>query len=162
MTSDAALLAAARTDPDAFRELYDRHARAIHDYFVRRSGSADAAFELTAETFAQAWLVRARFRDEASASATPWLYGIARLGRRAPRHHRACRARPRPPRPRGAARPSLQHQGVIPMTARDTTDARLDQLGDALRAAAADDLGATAGAGHVATASARPRRRRRM
>jgi RNA polymerase sigma factor (sigma-70 family) len=77
-TTDAALLAAARTDPDAFRELYDRYADRIHGYFARRTGDADAAFDLTAETFAQAWLIRARFRDEAGGSAAPWLFGIAR------------------------------------------------------------------------------------
>ena len=74
MRSDAALLAAAR----AFRELYDRYAERVHGYFVRRSGDEDAAFDLTAETFAQAWLVRGRFRDEVDGSAAPWLFGIAR------------------------------------------------------------------------------------
>jgi RNA polymerase sigma factor (sigma-70 family) len=78
MTTDASLLAAARTDPDAFRHLYDRYAERIHGYFARRTGDSDAAFDLTAETFAQAWLVRARFRDEADGSAAPWLFGIAR------------------------------------------------------------------------------------
>ena len=78
MTTDAALLAAARRDPNAFRELYDRYAGRIHAYFVRRTGDPDAAFDLTAETFAQAWLVRARFRDEVDGSAAPWLFGIAR------------------------------------------------------------------------------------
>ena len=38
----------------------------------------DAAHDLTAETFAQAWLARARFRDEAGGSAGPWLFAIAR------------------------------------------------------------------------------------
>jgi RNA polymerase sigma factor (sigma-70 family) len=78
MTSDAALLAAARTDAGTFRELYDRYAERIHGYFVRRTGNEDASFDLTAETFAQAWLVRARFRDDADGSAAPWLFGIAR------------------------------------------------------------------------------------
>jgi RNA polymerase sigma factor (sigma-70 family) len=78
VSSDASLLAAARHDPDAFRELYERHAEAVHDYFVRRTGSRAAALDLTAETFAQAWYVRARFRDEANGSAAPWVYGIAR------------------------------------------------------------------------------------
>ncbi len=77
-SSDASLLAAARPDPDAFRELYERYAPAVHDYFVRRTGSRGTALDLTAETFAQAWLVRARFRDEAGGSAAPWVYGIAR------------------------------------------------------------------------------------
>jgi len=76
--TDAALMAAARTDPDAFRELYDRYAERIHGYFARRTRDDAAALDLTAETFAQAWLVRARFRDEAAGSAAPWLFGIAR------------------------------------------------------------------------------------
>src|SRR6478735_8136001 len=78
MRTDAALLAAARTDPGAFRELYDRHAERVLGYHRRRSGDEDAAHELTAETFAQVWLVRSRFRDECEGSAAPWLFGIAR------------------------------------------------------------------------------------
>ena len=78
IASDAALLARARSDPDAFRELYGRYARQLHDWFARRTRSQDAALDLTAETFAQAWLVRARFRDDADGSAAGWLYGIAR------------------------------------------------------------------------------------
>jgi RNA polymerase sigma factor (sigma-70 family) len=78
VSSDASLLAAARDDPDAFRELYERYAEAVREYFVRRTGSRATALDLTAETFAQAWFVRARFRDEANGSAAPWVYGIAR------------------------------------------------------------------------------------
>jgi RNA polymerase sigma factor (sigma-70 family) len=37
-----------------------------------------AASDLTAETFAQAWLNRRRFRDQRAGSALPWLLGIAR------------------------------------------------------------------------------------
>jgi RNA polymerase sigma factor (sigma-70 family) len=37
-----------------------------------------AGSDLTAETFAQAWLGRDRFRDEHAGSALPWLFGIAR------------------------------------------------------------------------------------
>jgi RNA polymerase sigma factor (sigma-70 family) len=76
--NDAALLAAARSDPAAFRVLYERYAERVHGYHLRRSRDAEAAYDLTAETFAQAWLVRARFRDEAGGSAGPWLFGIAR------------------------------------------------------------------------------------
>lgn len=78
VSSDASLLAAARHDPDAFGELYGRYAQAVHQYFLRRTGSRVTALDLTAETFAHAWLVRARFRDEAGGSAAPWVYGIAR------------------------------------------------------------------------------------
>ncbi|MCW3015836.1 MAG: polymerase, sigma-24 subunit, subfamily [Solirubrobacterales bacterium] len=78
MKTDASLLAGARENPDAFRLLYDRYADRVHGYFARRTHDADAAYDLTAETFAQAWLVRERFRDEAGGSAGPWLFGIAR------------------------------------------------------------------------------------
>jgi RNA polymerase sigma-70 factor (ECF subfamily) len=78
MRSDAELLVAARADAGAFRELYERYAAAIHGYHLQRSHDAHAAHDLTAETFAQAWLSRARFRDEAGGSAGPWLFGIAR------------------------------------------------------------------------------------
>jgi RNA polymerase sigma factor (sigma-70 family) len=78
MKTDAELLLAARTDARAFHELYVRHVERIHGYHLRRSRDADAAHDLTAETFAQAWLVRARFRDDSGGSAAPWLFGIAR------------------------------------------------------------------------------------
>ena len=78
MRSDVELLVAARTDAGAFRELYERYAARIYGYHLRRSQNADAAHDLTAETFAQAWVVRGRFRDEAGGSAGPWLFGIAR------------------------------------------------------------------------------------
>lgn len=78
MKSDARLLRAARKDPAAFRQLYDRYAEAIYAYHLRRAKEAEAANDLTAETFAQAWLSRARFRDQVNGSAAPWLYGIAR------------------------------------------------------------------------------------
>lgn len=76
--SDAELLAASRRDAAAFAELYRRHAAAIYRYHHRCTRDPDAAHDLTAETFAQAWLARTRFRDEAGGSAAPWLYGIAR------------------------------------------------------------------------------------
>ena len=47
-------------------------------YHLRRSRDADSAHDLTAETFAQAWLARRRFRDDAGGSAGPWLFAIAR------------------------------------------------------------------------------------
>jgi RNA polymerase sigma-70 factor (ECF subfamily) len=43
--SDAALLAAARTDPGAFRELYDRYADRVLGYHRRRCRDEDAAHE---------------------------------------------------------------------------------------------------------------------
>jgi RNA polymerase sigma-70 factor (ECF subfamily) len=78
MTTDAQLLAEARTEAQPFRELYDRYADRIYRFHLGRTRCDDAAHDLTAETFAQAWLARARFRDEADGSAAPWLFAIAR------------------------------------------------------------------------------------
>jgi RNA polymerase sigma-70 factor (ECF subfamily) len=78
MRSDAELLRAARTDAGSFRELYERYAEPVYGYHLRRSQESHAAHDLTAETFAQAWISRARFRDESAGSAGPWLFGIAR------------------------------------------------------------------------------------
>jgi RNA polymerase sigma factor (sigma-70 family) len=74
--SDAELLHAAASEAAAFAELYRRHAPTVHGWFRRRLEWA--ASDLTAETFAQAWLSRRSFRDEAEGSAVPWLFGIAR------------------------------------------------------------------------------------
>ena len=78
MRSDAELMRAARKDAVAFGELYERYATRIYAFNLARTADPDAAFDLTAETFAQAWLSRRRFRDEANGSAGPWFFGIAR------------------------------------------------------------------------------------
>ena len=95
--TDAELLAAARTDPQAFREFYDRYAVWVRSWFQRQTRSETAALDLTAETFAQAWRSVKRFRDEADGSGAPWLFGIARnLLRQYHKHNRietAARAR---------------------------------------------------------------------
>jgi RNA polymerase sigma-70 factor (ECF subfamily) len=73
--TDASLIRAAETDPAAFSELYARHVEVIFRWF--RKHLDWAASDLTAETFARAWLSRGRFRDERNGSALPWLLGIA-------------------------------------------------------------------------------------
>jgi RNA polymerase sigma factor (sigma-70 family) len=77
-TSDADLLRDARRSSAAFRILYDRHAARIHAFHLRRSRDGHAAVELTAETFAQAWLSRDRYIDHGEGTIAPWLFGIAR------------------------------------------------------------------------------------
>ena len=87
--NDAELLRAARQDPEAFREFYDRYAVWIRSWFVRHTGSEPASLDLTAETFAQAWHASRRFRDLADGSGAPWLFGIARnLLRQYHKHNR--------------------------------------------------------------------------
>jgi RNA polymerase sigma-70 factor (ECF subfamily) len=62
-------------DEAAFAELYDRHAPALAAW-LRRRVDADAAQELLAETFAEAWCSRRRFKPERG-PARAWLFGIA-------------------------------------------------------------------------------------
>jgi RNA polymerase sigma factor (sigma-70 family) len=62
-------------DPEAFAELYRRHAEAVYGWVRRRQPTL--ASDLTAETFAKAWLHRRRFRDHRGGSALPWLLRIA-------------------------------------------------------------------------------------
>ena len=76
--SDASLLVSARDDPTAFRELYDRYASRIYAFHLARTRDDHTAHDLTAETFAQVWISRTRFRDEAQGAAAPWLFGVAR------------------------------------------------------------------------------------
>lgn len=75
--TDAALLHAAATLSDAFGTFYDRHAQAVFRFLYRRTGCAETAADLCAETFAAAFVQRRRFRDTGT-TARPWLYGIAK------------------------------------------------------------------------------------
>jgi RNA polymerase sigma factor (sigma-70 family) len=63
-------------DASAFVELYDGHAEAVLRYFARRTLDPEAAFDLTAETFAEAFASRAGF-DPERGEASAWLFGIA-------------------------------------------------------------------------------------
>ena len=75
--TDAQLLLASRAEPAAFVEVYRRHAEDLLRYFARRTLDPEAAAELTAETFAEAFASRRNYRDT-GANGVAWLYGIAR------------------------------------------------------------------------------------
>ena len=75
MTTDADLIRASRSDAEAFRQVYDRYAGRVYRFHLRRSRDADAAHDLTAETFAQAWLARqtrASWKKSKASHSTPW------------------------------------------------------------------------------------------
>jgi RNA polymerase sigma factor (sigma-70 family) len=74
--TDAQLLRASRFDGEAFELVFERHAHRLHGWFAREVGDADAALDLTAETFARALEGAGRFRPMAGESALPWLFGI--------------------------------------------------------------------------------------
>jgi DNA-directed RNA polymerase specialized sigma24 family protein len=72
--SDEVLLAA--RDAASFERFYRRHVDELLGFFVRRTGDAGLAADLTAETFAAALVARRRFRPGRCAAGA-WLYGIA-------------------------------------------------------------------------------------
>ena len=74
----ASSLMRARSEPSAFTDVYRTQARALLVFFVRRTFDVEAARDLTAETFAQAFEHRRRFRGSTDAEAVGWLYAIAR------------------------------------------------------------------------------------
>ncbi|MDQ8046412.1 MAG: RNA polymerase sigma factor [Patulibacter sp.] len=75
--TDEQLLVAARTEAAAFGAFYRRHAPAVLSYFRRRVPEVEVAFDLTAETFAQALRSVPRYEPQ-PAPARAWLFGIAR------------------------------------------------------------------------------------
>jgi RNA polymerase sigma factor (sigma-70 family) len=79
--TEADLLSSGRAED--FGILFDRHATAVLGYLYRRTADPDMAADLAAETFAQAFLSRARYRETGS-GARAWLLGIA--------HHQLARA----------------------------------------------------------------------
>lgn len=89
---------------DAFGTFYDRHARAVLEYFARRTRDPEVAADLTAETFAAAIVARRRFHP-GPLPAVAWLFGIA--------HHKLAdfqrrgRAEDRALRRLGVERPRL-------------------------------------------------------
>lgn len=60
-----------------FEALYDACAQALLAFFVRRTADPHTARDLWAETFAQAFAGRRRFRGSTPEQARSWLYGIA-------------------------------------------------------------------------------------
>jgi RNA polymerase sigma factor (sigma-70 family) len=75
--TDDELLVAARTDPEAFGVLFDRHYADVLRFFVLRVRSPETAADLCAETLAAALDGVDRF-DPARGIARQWIYGIAR------------------------------------------------------------------------------------
>jgi RNA polymerase sigma factor (sigma-70 family) len=74
----ASRLRQARHEPAAFTDFYSAHSPQLLVFFVRRTFDVEAARDLTAETFAQAFEHRGRFRGLTNGEARGWLYGIAR------------------------------------------------------------------------------------
>ncbi len=70
-------------DPEGFVPFYRDEAEAVLMFLTRRTLDGEVALELTAETFAQAWLGWSRVRTDSREEMRAWLFTIARrqLGR---------------------------------------------------------------------------------
>lgn len=83
-------------DPEAFGEIFARHAKPVYNYLFRRCGDWSAAEDLTSVVFLEAWRKRAEVRLVHD-SALPFLFGVAtnvlRNRRRSDRRYREALAR---------------------------------------------------------------------
>ncbi len=75
--SDEELLARTVDDAEAFGAFYDRFEAGVLGFFVRATGRADIAADLTAEVFAGALASATAFNPRLG-PARGWLFGIAR------------------------------------------------------------------------------------
>jgi RNA polymerase sigma-70 factor, ECF subfamily len=71
------LLAAARSDPEAFGLLYQRYLPRIHRYLRLRSASEADAADLTHDVFVRAFAAFPKYRDD-GLPFSAWLFAIAR------------------------------------------------------------------------------------
>ena len=115
-------------NPDAFGGFYDAHFEGLLRYLTRRTCDAEAGLDLTAETFAQAFLSRRRFRGTSDAEAAGWLYRIAK--RQLARYFNKGRSEREACERLGLAQPDLDRE-----TARQIEQlAELDELRTTVRA----------------------------
>lgn len=75
---DRPLLVRARANPALFGEFYADRYEAVLKFFARRVLDPETAFDLMAETFAQAFEALPKFRGETELEAHGWLWAIAR------------------------------------------------------------------------------------
>lgn len=94
-------------DPEAFGEIFARHAKPVYNYLFRRCGDWSTAEDLTSIVFLEAWRRRLDVRLVHD-SALPFLYGVAtnvlRNRRRSERRYREALARM--PAPSGSGDPA--------------------------------------------------------
>jgi RNA polymerase sigma-70 factor (ECF subfamily) len=150
-------------DPEDFGLFYDRYIELLLGWFARRVYDADAAADLTAETFAAALVARPRFRARENVPAVAWLFGIAQ--HKLADHRRRGFAEERMRRRLGMRPVALAEDDVamVHMLARDVAGRLVDGLPpeqrDAVRAHVLDDrdYGEIAAAGGTSEATVRKR-----
>ena len=112
---ERALVEEAKRDTAAFADLYRHYVGRVHAYAWRRTGSREAAEDITASTFEAALRALPRFRWGRGGFA-PWLFRIA--SNHVIAYHRR-EARPRSERGQRAmatmTESTIQHQGGMPL-----------------------------------------------
>ena len=131
--SDAAAISASLSDADRFSVVFDSHFVTIHRFLYRRVGR-DAADELAAETFAEAFRRRHTY-DATRAAVRPWLFGIAT---NLLRHHLRAERRQLRAYARTGVDPVL-HPDLEAVDSRVDADAMGTQLALGLASLRADD-----------------------
>lgn len=115
--SDDELWRRAATEPDAFGQLFERHARAVYAYCAWRCGDWTMGEDLTSVVFLEAWTHRQTAIS--GESLRPWLLGIAnnvcRNAVRSLRRHRGALSR----LPRAGQSPSFEETSVDHLDATD-------------------------------------------
>lgn len=105
-------------EPDAFASFYREHVEALLGYMARRVHDPQVALDLTAESFAQAFIARRRFRGTTEPEAGAWLYRIAQ--RQLARYFRRAKVERR----------ALLRLGIEPPQLDDEQQARVEELAD--------------------------------
>jgi RNA polymerase sigma-70 factor, ECF subfamily len=118
---DDVLLEAAGEDAEAFGVFYRRHAAALLAYLAYRTRDGEEAVDLMAETFAAAFVAKARYRPGV-VPARGWLFGIA--------NHKVADARRKSSRERRA----LARLGLERVVVHDEQLEQVEELVDAQRA----------------------------
>lgn len=124
-TNPADRLRRSGREPEAFGDFYDAYFEDLLSYLTRRTCDVEAGLDLTAESFAQAYLSRRRFRGSTEGEAAAWLYRIAK--RQLARYFKRGTAEQRALRRLGLERPELDPE----------SERQIEQL------AALDDVRAT-------------------
>ncbi len=73
---ESALIAQAKSDQEAFGQLYERYAQRIYQYIYYRTSNEADAEDLAAKTFMRAWQHMATY-DDRGVPFSAWLYRIA-------------------------------------------------------------------------------------
>ena len=117
-------------DAEEFSGFYRENSKRLLVYFARRTFDPQAALDLTAETFAQAFASRRSFAGRSDAEAAAWVFAIARRQLARYLEHGA------------AQRAMLARFGVEPPALTSRELERIEELAelDVLRAAVRDQL----------------------